>query len=66
MLEITMKVNGSITFEEGYNLYIQNCKERNLRDDTIRHCRQSWFSQSPLSTTQRVEQKDRFEELIVN
>ena len=37
MLEITMKTNGSITFEEGCNLYLQNYKERNLRDDTIRH-----------------------------
>lgn len=38
-----MKTNGSITFEEGCNLYLQNCKERNLRDDTIRHYRQSYL-----------------------
>ena len=41
MLEITMKMNGSITFEEGCNLYLQNCKERNLRDDMIGQYRQS-------------------------
>lgn len=43
MLEITMKTNESITFEEGCNLYLQNCKERNLRDDTIRHYSQSYL-----------------------
>ena len=43
MLEITMKTNESITFEEGCNLYLQNCRERNLREDTIRHYRQSYL-----------------------
>lgn len=38
-----MKTNESITFEEGCNLYLQNCRERNLREDTIRHYRQSYL-----------------------
>ena len=35
-----MKTNGAITFEKGCELYLQKCKERNRRDDTIRYyCR---------------------------
>ena len=41
MRKIRMNCQESITFEEGCNLYLQNCKERNLREDTIRHYRQS-------------------------
>ena len=65
MLEITMKTNGSITFEEGCNLYLQNCKERNLRDDTIRHYRQSYLRfykhfdrDMPLSETNERKYKE--------
>ena len=43
MREIKMNCQESITFEEGCNLYLQNCKERNLREDTIRHYRQSYL-----------------------
>ena len=41
--KIKMNCQKSITFEEGCNLYLQNCKERNLREDTIRHYRQSYL-----------------------
>lgn len=34
--------DNSITFEEGCELYLNNCRERNLRDDTIRHYKQSY------------------------
>ncbi len=34
----------SITFEEGCNLYLNNCKERNLREGTINHYRQSYLN----------------------
>ena len=43
MRKIKMNCQKSITFEEGCNLYLQNCKERNLREDTIRHYRQSYM-----------------------
>ena len=32
----------SITFEEGCNRYILNCKQRNLRQGTINHYKQSY------------------------
>lgn len=32
----------SVTFEEGCNLYLNNCRERNLREGTIKHYRQSY------------------------
>lgn len=31
-----------LTFEEGCDLYLNNCKERNLRQGTINHYRQSY------------------------
>ena len=34
----------SVTFEEGCNLYLNNCKERNLREGTINHYRQSYLN----------------------
>ena len=33
-----------ITFEAGCNLYLNNCKERNLRQGTINHYRQSYLN----------------------
>ena len=33
----------SITFGEGCELYLTNCKQRNLREGTIRHYRQSYL-----------------------
>ena len=32
----------TITFEEGCNMYLDNCRHRNLREGTIRHYRQSY------------------------
>lgn len=32
----------SITFEQGCELYLNNCRERNLRDGTINHYKQSY------------------------
>ena len=32
----------TITFEEGCNMYLQNCRQRNLRQGTINHYRQSY------------------------
>ena len=32
----------SLSFEEGCDLYLNNCRERNLREGTIKHYRQSY------------------------
>ena len=37
-----MRVKNTITFEEGCNMYIDNCRQRNLREGTINHYRQSF------------------------
>ena len=37
-----MQTDIGITFEEGCKLYIENCQQRNLRADTVRHYRQSY------------------------
>jgi integrase/recombinase XerD len=42
MKKMKMLEQSAITFEEGCNLYLQNCKERNLREGTLGHYRQSY------------------------
>ena len=37
MKRLKMIRDNSITFEQGCELYLNNCRERNLRQDTIRH-----------------------------
>jgi integrase/recombinase XerD len=32
----------SLSFEEGCNKYLENCRQRNLREGTINHYRQSY------------------------
>ena len=32
----------TLTFEEGCNKYLENCRQRNLREGTIGHYRQSY------------------------
>ncbi len=32
----------SVTFREGCNMYLDNCRQRNLREGTINHYRQSY------------------------
>ena len=39
MAKIKMTIENGITFEEGCEEYILDCKSRNLRDGTIRHYR---------------------------
>lgn len=41
-MKLHMQETQQLTFEEGCNRYLQNCKERNLRDSTIRHYQQSY------------------------
>jgi len=41
-MKLHMQATKQLTFEEGCNRYLQNCKERNLRDATIRHYQQSY------------------------
>lgn len=41
MKKLKMTV-GKLTFEEGCNKYLEYCRQRNLREGTIRHYRQSY------------------------
>jgi len=40
--KIKMSRGVTLTFEEGCNKYLENCRQRNLRDGTIEHYRQSY------------------------
>jgi integrase/recombinase XerD len=42
MKKIKMASQSLITFEQGCNLYLDNCRARNLRQGTINHYRQSY------------------------
>ena len=42
MKKLKMTVTKSITFEEGCNKYLEYCRQRNLRQGTINHYRQSY------------------------
>lgn len=42
MRKLRMNQNDFITFEEGCNKYLDNCRQRNLREGTINHYRQSY------------------------
>lgn len=44
MKRMKMISQKGVTFEEGCNLYLNNCKERNLREGTINHYRQSYLN----------------------
>ena len=37
--KLTMSTKNGITLEEGCNLHLENCRQRNLREGTIRHYR---------------------------
>ena len=43
MQKIKMSRGTLLTFEEGCNKYLENCRQRNLRDGTINHHRQSYL-----------------------
>ncbi len=40
--KIKMTVSESITFKEGCEMYLDNCRQRNLREGTVNHYRQSY------------------------
>ena len=42
MKKIKMARGVTLSFEEGYNKYLENCCQRNLREGTINHYRQSY------------------------
>lgn len=42
MRKLSMKNAATITFEEGCNKYLDNCRQRNLREGTIKHYKQSY------------------------
>lgn len=42
MQKLKMKSTKTLTFEEGCNKYLEYCRQRNLREGTINHYRQSY------------------------
>ena len=42
MKKLKMSRSVTLTFEEGYNKYLENCRIRNLREGTINHHKQSY------------------------
>ena len=42
MKKLKMLPTESVTFEDGCNKYLDNCRQRNLREGTINHYRQSY------------------------
>ena len=68
MKKIKMTSETGITFEKGCNMYLDNCRQRNLREGTINHYRQSytqfykWFdADMPLEDFD----KEKYEEYIL-
>ena len=43
MKKIKMSRGTTLTFEEGCNKYLENCRQRNLREGTIGHYKQSYI-----------------------
>ena len=43
MKKLKMARGVTLTFEEGCNKYLENCRQRNLREGTINHYRQSYI-----------------------
>ena len=43
MKKLKMARGVALTFEEGCNKYLENCRQRNLREGTIEHYRQSYM-----------------------
>ena len=42
MKKLQMSEARTITFEQGCNMYLDNCRQRNLREGTINHYKQSY------------------------
>jgi integrase/recombinase XerD len=42
MKKLKMARSVTLTFEEGCNKYLENCRQRNLREGTIGHYKQSY------------------------
>lgn len=42
MKKLKMKTTQNITFKEGCDMYLDNCRQRNLREGTINHYKQSF------------------------
>ena len=43
MKRLKIATNGGLTLVEGCNKYLDNCRQRNLREGTIKHYRQSYI-----------------------
>lgn len=43
MKKLQMSTTETITFEQGCNMYLDNCRQRNLREGTVNHYKQSYI-----------------------
>ena len=54
MKKLKMARGVTLIFEEGCNKYLENCRQRNLREGTIEHYRQSYVQFYIMLTVNQV------------
>ena len=59
MKKLKMTV-GKLTFEEGCNKYLEYCRQRNLREGTIRHYRQSYYDDNTYFISPTLTKKQKY------
>ena len=67
MQKLKMKATNLLTFEEGCNKYLEYCRQRNLRQGTINHYKQSYTQfykffdpETPIEEIDRMLIRDMF------
>ena len=60
MKKIKMMRGTALTFEEGCNKYLEYCRQRNLREGTIRHYRQSFINIVPKKVENFILSEEKF------
>jgi hypothetical protein len=67
MKRLQIQTTNSITFEQGCNKYLDNCRQRNLRQDTINHYKQSYhiFFVWEKISTEHEETADNVEDVAL-
>ena len=66
MKKLKMSRVVTLTFEEGCNRYLENCRQRNLREGTINHYRQSYlYFYKFFDHKMPIEDKATFEQLSI-
>ncbi len=50
----------TLTFEEGYNKYLEYCRQRNLRQGTMGHYRQSYYDENTYFISPTLTKKQKY------